>query len=377
MPRPPRSRLRRAAAAGGAALVLLLALEGALRLGGWHERSGFFRFQNQVFGLVGDPDFLRVHPTRFFELAPGLRQGPEHAGRFATADWPYRGPAGEPAPPDLARVAVIGDSRVYGVGLAVAETLPARIQRGLEAAGFPAESVQVLGFGVPGYSTVQLADLLDEVLREHRPRAVVLQSAAWNDQTPALWLPDRALFELRTRGLRPWLGETALFGLVEHLLGGAQAPPELDPEEVARVWDPLDPPNGYRVPEAEVEDLLRSLLERCRAAGVPAVLIVPAYPQPAAMREQHPAAVRNSDRARAVARAAGVPLVDAPALLAASGLSEAETYLDFAHLSPTGVELLAQGVAGALAPLLQPPPRPPRSPPVSYTHLTLPTIYSV
>jgi hypothetical protein len=63
-------------------------------------------------------------------------------------------------PPDTLRVAVLGSSVVFGMGTPLADTIPAVVERALQAAGHRAE---VLNFGSNAYSIVNVSALLQAV----------------------------------------------------------------------------------------------------------------------------------------------------------------------------------------------------------------------
>ena len=60
--------------------------------------------------------------------------------------------------------------------------------------------MQVLNSGVPGYSTVQMRDMLGEMLERFDFAAVVLYPAAWNYGAPAMGRNDLELREELARG---------------------------------------------------------------------------------------------------------------------------------------------------------------------------------
>lgn len=61
------------------------------------------------------------------------------------------------------RVAILGDSVVFGIDLSQDETLPARVQERLDLALAPtAQRVKVVNVGVPGYGLAEMPDLLRE-----------------------------------------------------------------------------------------------------------------------------------------------------------------------------------------------------------------------
>jgi hypothetical protein len=84
----------------------------------------------------------------------------------------YRGPARPlQADPGVVRLAALGDSFTFGVGVGDEESLPAALER---AVGGPGSSaVEVLNFGIPGYNLDEVIDQYVYFARRWKPRAVV------------------------------------------------------------------------------------------------------------------------------------------------------------------------------------------------------------
>jgi lysophospholipase L1-like esterase len=107
------------------------------------------------------------------ELAAELRPG--FATTYAGVDVRinrsgYRG--GEfPAPrPGVVRIALVGDSYVFGSGVQEDETLGAVLSARLAEVGLPSD---VLAFGVPGYTALDSARVLESRVFEHAPDLVL------------------------------------------------------------------------------------------------------------------------------------------------------------------------------------------------------------
>jgi lysophospholipase L1-like esterase len=293
---------------------------------------------------------LAPDPERGYRLVPGYRASPEHAGSYALGSWPWRGRPASPAPPEVRRVVVVGDSCVYGIGLEVADTLPERLAHALDERGFPPTDVQVLNLGVPGYSSLQIERVLAQALAEHQPDAVVLYPAAWNDQAPALAAPDAAVLSAAGAG---WFERTAL----GHALAAAASSAAPSADAVVRAWEAGDAPFGTRVPAEDVQPAVERMIAAARDAGAAAVVLAPAHPRATAERYARVAADREA--VRRAARAAGTTLVDVEDLARASGLPDHALFVDFVHPSPALWELAAPSVADAVARALGPPPPPP------------------
>ena len=96
----------------------VVTVELVLQAGGWEERTPrrAFVFEERL-GTKTRRGDLRFHVDRVYTLAPDYRLSPEHAGRYATSSWPFRGRPARPAPEELFQIAVFGDSCVYGEGV--------------------------------------------------------------------------------------------------------------------------------------------------------------------------------------------------------------------------------------------------------------------
>jgi len=354
----------------GVLLGLLLAAEWTLAVTDVVGDPATFRFARAQRAIQDDDEGRYVlHPRRVYALAAGYRHAPHHAGRYATsAAWPFRGRVPEPAPEGLPRVVVLGDSCVYGAGVDVHESLPERIAAALETRGLGAESVQVLGLGVPGYSTAQIALLLDEVLASLRPDGIVLYPAAWNDQAPALRAPDAVLLaELADPGAWAWLARRSrLAAALERALE------RVPRDEVMAGWRAGDPPLGWRVSPDELEANVARMLRACAAsaagrAGPPMPVVVMSAAHPSATRADHPRLARDAERVRHTAREVGATLaasialtvLDAHARLDATGRDERHHFVDYVHPSPPALATLAEPIADALAAALSGRPRAP------------------
>jgi hypothetical protein len=332
-------------------LLLLVALLGAVEL--WmrlRDSPGRadFRFRRITPAVAEDREGRYVpNLARFWTLAPNFRHSPTHLGREATGDWPFRGRPPEPSPPGLLRVAVVGDSVVYGTTLDAADIPGSCIQDALARRGWTPDRVAVISLGVPGYSTLQLFVLLQEQLGSLKPDAVVLWPAAWNDQAPAMIASDRNI--LKERGehpLREWARDHSR--LVDALV------PQRNPlplDEILAGWNRGVPPNGFRVSGGDVGSWVTFALASCDTARVPAVVLASAHPPRTAA--DHPRTRSDAATVIEAATRAGVPVVDAQALLDAASLEASRSFVDYVHPSAETNALLGEALAQALFPLLE------------------------
>jgi lysophospholipase L1-like esterase len=280
-----------------------------------------------------EPGMYAPHARRFFALRPGYRHSPEHAGPNALGSWPFRGRPLAPAPPDAWRIAVLGDSCVFGLPLAAGHSLPEALEREL-AARLGDERALVANCGVPGYSSVQIAALLEELLAgDARPDEVVLYPAAWNDSAPAAGKTDVELAR-ETAGWRGFLRRSALAGALRALSRtGAE-------QEAASETRPA------RVPAEEVEALVRGMVQACKRAGIGVTLVAP--PHPERFRASHARMFEDAESVRRAGRAEGAALIDLQATLGEPALEE-RFFADLVHPAPEGHLALAAALAEELA----------------------------
>ncbi|MBI1381139.1 MAG: hypothetical protein GC161_08630 [Planctomycetaceae bacterium] len=344
----------RGLAFGGALVVVLLgALELGLRL--WlsppHPES--FEFEGAASTAPdAEGQFVR-HDRRFYTLAAPFAWCADHLGLYALGPWPFRGQPAEPAPPAMARIAVLGDSCVFGVGVSAADTLPAQLQTELvRSAGIAPSQALVVGYGVPGYSTVQIRELLErEVLAHYDPVAVVLYLAAWNDNGPAMGAND---IELRARARRvPRLGPLERSATVRWWKGAAASPPAADAAPtvdragVEASWAKGEPLYGRRVPEADLPGEVSAILDLAMAGGRPVVVVLPAHRE--SVLPSQPALGRDRATVERLARERGLTTIDSESLFAANDRPFDAHFVDTVHPNRVGFELLARAAAEALA----------------------------
>ncbi len=171
-PRPRRARrwLFRLVAVGAALTLAFIVGEIAVRL------------------VVGSPLPERLplvqvepHPRRAWTMTPHhdhyTYQHPVRVNALG-----LRGGEVEAKQPGEVRVIALGDSLVYGQGVAEEDTLPAQLESRLNAGGDKdsARKYSVINAGVRGYSTGQEMDLLAELRDKVEPDIVVL-FWYWND----------------------------------------------------------------------------------------------------------------------------------------------------------------------------------------------------
>ncbi|MEZ6015412.1 MAG: SGNH/GDSL hydrolase family protein [Planctomycetota bacterium] len=161
-----KSRLRRL----GGILFLQLAVIVACEL---RCRSFIREYGVTPFQVSADPELSSELRPGFSTTYTGVHVRINSSG--------YRG-AEFPAPlPGVPRIALIGDSYVFGSGVDEQDTLGASLERALTEAGHPC---QVLAFGVPGYTGLDTARVLESRVMEHQPDLVLYVNFANDIQLP-------------------------------------------------------------------------------------------------------------------------------------------------------------------------------------------------
>ena len=130
---------------------LLLMTEAAVSVFG---KRTLLQWQAPVPVTTSGAPYLPGNPYLLWEMVPGERQ--EMGATVHVNELGFRGPETTAQKPDqVRRIIVVGDSSVYGHGVADSETFSAQLEKALP------EGVQVLNLGVPGYSTEQTMNLMD------------------------------------------------------------------------------------------------------------------------------------------------------------------------------------------------------------------------
>jgi hypothetical protein len=167
------------------------------------------------------------------------------------------------------RLAILGDSYVFGYGVDQDESFPAQLERKLRATG---RKLDVVNAGVPGFSQRLERVFLEKYVLRLSPFLVIAAVYA-NDFKDSLYYASRRFGALRT-----FLG---VHSIVYQLISAARTiRPKPTPERPDGGVDVLDPANVY---PAAAYPIVREELERmhaiCRSRGVRfAVIFLPAQP---------------------------------------------------------------------------------------------------
>jgi lysophospholipase L1-like esterase len=149
-------------------VLALLIVEIAIRVAWKDYPRGIQAAQNPIYARNPDPHVE-------FQLANG-KSGYNSFTHFRINSLGYRGPEYKSDAGAL-KIAIVGDSFVYGAGLSEADTFPAQLERLLRKEGVRAE---VINAGVPGYNLSQNIERIRKVEKDYRPGIVVL-SFIYND----------------------------------------------------------------------------------------------------------------------------------------------------------------------------------------------------
>jgi lysophospholipase L1-like esterase len=176
-------------------------------------------------------------------------------------------------PPATYRIAVLGDSLSWGIGVTPSERFSGRLEHELNARRGPGAAYQVLNFAQPGWDTEDELRALRAVVLGTRPDFVILQ---WyvNDVENG----DR-LDRPRPLALLPWapvhvwlLGHSALFALLDGEWQTLQDTLELVetyPEYLYRRFG--DPASPHAAAAAAA---LRDFVTECRGRGLPMTVVL-------------------------------------------------------------------------------------------------------
>lgn len=264
--------------------------------------------------------------------------------------------------PGRARIAALGDSSTFGLGVRYEDSWPAQLAAILESEGIACD---VLDAGVIGSTARQGLERWRDLVRPHAVDVVVAAFGAVNEHVPAMGVGDDALIRelvlasspvsLWARRLRTDLRTLHLVAFARDALGSSDGP-EMDPEtaRLARDWRATavgrrDWPGLRRVSPAEFEQVLRALRREIEDAGARLVLL--SMPRRNVVEAEQPAVVLYTEALERVAREEGVPLADGRRAFGAAVRRVQridELFLDHFHPTPSGHRILAEAVRAAI-----------------------------
>jgi lysophospholipase L1-like esterase len=351
--------------------VALLLLEIGLRLGGFSRPPlavpivVWSTEQDRQFHKTGG--LHRVDLDTLWAPRAGQRIGPRDDEAINALG--YRGPLlPVERTPGTLRVALVGESNVFGMYLPWAETMAPRLQALLAADGRP---VEVLNAGVIGFDVCQGLERYRTLVRPHRPDVVFACFGMLNEYAPCYDLPANeklATAHALKAGWSSWGG--TWYGLVTrvrtlqllHWLasgGGGAGTAEGSPESTAAVLAErqalLEEPMGVvgriewpgvrRVSLEEFDAALTALARETRADG--ARLILGSLPRLPDTELIAPVLTLYSSRILEVAEREGVQVLDLRTRVrdATPPLAMRDLLLDDWHFNAAGHALLAEHLA--------------------------------
>ncbi|HEX6851532.1 MAG TPA: SGNH/GDSL hydrolase family protein [Candidatus Polarisedimenticolaceae bacterium] len=217
-------------------------------------------------GISYYAETARYMDTLIRDEPMGYRNRPGLRGRFFGAPVEInalgmrdRELARDPADGEF-RVAILGDSFPFGIGVPYEESVPAQMERALAAVAPPGVHVRTLNFGVPSYNTEQELAQFETVVAPLRPRAVALFFAL-NDIYPRMWV-----FEKRASRVTNLAQRSYAVALL-YVLGRRLRPSQADPGTSMATEYRSDHPRWQAIDRS-----LTALHAKCRQAGIPFVV---------------------------------------------------------------------------------------------------------
>lgn len=342
-------------------LSLAAAGEAALRVVGYR-----YNVEEAVFSFVGadvsnQPEYLLRDRILFWRLKPGGNDVGMERSTAVTNAAGFRGPLVQgPRRKGAPRIACLGDSATYGVGVPFERTYVGRVGAALEHR--LGTRVEMINAGCPGYSSYQGVKLLESRILAMQPDVVTLLFGAWNDYAPAIGGDDEAK---GTRARVPaWadplvgaLGRTRLFMVRSHghdmIVGSAT-----DARFGRRSMDEYmtgfargRPPEGERVPPEKFRANLAAMVRAARARGIEPVLMTP--PLDAESQRKYPVSAFYRETVHELAAAEKVRLVQAAEHLAGWEGRGESVFADWVHPNAFGHEIVAALLSPVIADILK------------------------
>ncbi len=239
------------------------------------------------------------------------------------------------------RIALMGDSNVFGWGVNDEDTLAAQLEQALHAAG--ETDAQVINAGQPGHSTTQMRWLFEEVLASYQPDLVLVvpslhdHNQAHVSDAEALEGAKGPVAALRVGLARHSRVYAALASILSPLSGEPQLLP--DQEGVLRV---------DRVSDAERSanlDRIATGLQPWR--GQLAIALLPFHSDLSHPQGDKPPPRPGEAWARAHAQARGLDLVDVRTCCGPDADSLVFAF-DPGHLNAVGLEKVGVALAAAI-----------------------------
>jgi lysophospholipase L1-like esterase len=288
--------------------------------------------------LSADGAALPSHPGRLWHMSAGeLRT----RGVAATINHlGLRGPVpAMPRPPEQERILVVGDSHLFGFGLADDETFQVLLERRLSQAGI---WVDVVNAAVPGYSTAQTKRLLDDVGWSLDPTLLIIGNL-WSDvdRSPA---PDEDLLHARRQARFNPLVYSAF---IRWLVQGEEIRQFSGPTGMKGPHGPETKNMVHRVSPARYAALLNQMAQAATDRGVDTLLLLPCTRALAAGKSD-PSGSTHMAAMERVAVTRDLPLIDLRSWFAPGPAGLDRIFVDHSHPSRLGNVRIATAVQEAL-----------------------------
>jgi len=250
-----------------------------------------------------------------------------------------------PKPVRTRRVVAMGDGRTYGYGVSEGERF---VDVAVAELGGSRVWLEAWALAVPGYSIVQLHNLLDLRGWTLEPDLLVVVGPGL-EHTVDRWIDDDLIEPVHGHGgIREMLNPSALFRVLDHwfrVRWGDKATAR------HRLHDPDAGLDRLRRPRVDPNDYAHHLVqvvEEARTRSVEVVFLV--LPVPADLSDEPLSARLMLARSvlHDVARSLGVLVVEGGDRLHATGRSVADLWLDERHLSSLGHETLGAALSAPL-----------------------------
>jgi lysophospholipase L1-like esterase len=344
----------------GTSLVMLA--EGALRLAGFeYTREPPFQFIGNEFATGTAPEetpFVRDE-RRFWRLKPGAQTVEDRQEGTRINEAGFRGPWPSAArQPGSLRIAFLGDSSTYGIGVPFGETYAAKVAARLHEC--LARTIEIAVAGTHGYSSLQARLVLDDTLLTLQPDILTIYLGAWNDFTPAIGGSDAAklaAIDSRSATVRT-ISSLRLYQLLQRAYD-SMSPRRLPVQDQTlrqqyiEQFEKGTQPEGPRVSPSEFQANLAAMIALARSRRIEPVLITPPLSAPSQQQFPFYAAYRAAvDRVAAEWR---VPVVHAAEEIEDREAAGAPVFSDWVHPSAEGHDRIAARTAAVLAPLLANP----------------------
>lgn len=286
---------------------------------------------------------FRFHPRWLWEPRPGALVHDEKIN-----DDGYRGPRLERGRSPRLRIAVLGESATFGMGMAERDTWPRKLETLLRARG---QDVELMNFGVTAFTVVQGRELYVGRVRAYEPDVVLACFGGVNEtqQAPGGMTDARKIEVLSGFAYRARVFFER-FGSVRWLASlGERAPTVVAAPAAA---------DSVRVPLDEYRSTIARLGDDVARDGAALVIVLQSFSADGLARR--PAIHAYRAALKELARERELPLADLTLVLDATGVASADDaveaapatvspYFDAWHPNEHGHALIAETVADLLA----------------------------